>query len=280
MALEVMDQKSVQKEELPGGSSCSVAASAAERKEMADTNTVTDTENARAGPPTGKNKATGQKESLEEKNSRKQIVEERHKGHAKPVREGDLDYQPISITEPLEDAEVVDQKSVQKEELPGGSSGSVAASAAERKEMADTNTVTDADKARAAKPVDEGGLHSQPTFRMEVLEDAEDTIRRMGAEIQVNFKSFGCGVTVHSVSSGNASTQWKEIHDWKVQLTSTAEKEQDYLNQLLTLKTDLEQKANELESLKEKMAKTSEEIKSKLDEREENVCHIVCPENM
>ncbi|RMB89185.1 hypothetical protein DUI87_34447 [Hirundo rustica rustica] len=35
----------------------------------------------------------------------------------------------------------------------------------------------------------------------------------------------------------------KEIHDLKVQLTSTAEKEQDYLNQLLTLKTDLEQKA-------------------------------------
>ncbi|RMB89189.1 hypothetical protein DUI87_34451 [Hirundo rustica rustica] len=79
------------------------------------------------GPPTGKNKATGQKESLEAKNSRKQILEERHKGH------------------------VMDQKSVQKEELPGGSSCSVAASAAERKEMADTNTVTDADKARAVK---------------------------------------------------------------------------------------------------------------------------------
>ncbi|NXB76420.1 SYCP1 protein, partial [Donacobius atricapilla] len=137
----------------------------------------------------------------------------------------------------------------------------------------------------------------------------------------------------------------KEIHDLKVQLTSTAEKEQDYLNQLLTLKTDLEQEAlkneqltsylnklslekeqiaqekngvaaelkklqeeleakkrrkykalkvvsnyllmlvnlvlrNELESLKEKMAKTGEEIKSKLDEREENVCHIICHENM
>ncbi|RMB90051.1 hypothetical protein DUI87_33562 [Hirundo rustica rustica] len=71
-------------------------------------------------------------------------------------------------------------------------------------------------------------------------------------------------------SLGNAEEE-KEIHDLKVQLTSTAEKEQDYLNQLLTLKTDLEQKANELESLKEKMAKTSEEIKSKLDEREENV---------
>ncbi|NWV36011.1 SYCP1 protein, partial [Grantiella picta] len=131
----------------------------------------------------------------------------------------------------------------------------------------------------------------------------------------------------------------KEIHDLKVQLTSTAEKEQDYLDQLLTLKTDLEQEAlkneqltvclnklslekeqiaqeknivaaelkklqerqevscklpalkvrskyllmfvtlalrNELESLKEKMAKTGEEIKSKLDEREENVCHVLC----
>ncbi|NXB99513.1 SYCP1 protein, partial [Orthonyx spaldingii] len=133
----------------------------------------------------------------------------------------------------------------------------------------------------------------------------------------------------------------KEIHDLKVQLTSKAEKEQDYLNQLLTLKTDLEQEAlkneqltvylnklslekeqiaqekngvaaeleklqerqeakkrrkykalkviskyllmlvnltlrNELESLKEKMAKIGEEIKSKLDEREENVRHIMC----
>ncbi|NXM49726.1 SYCP1 protein, partial [Gymnorhina tibicen] len=128
----------------------------------------------------------------------------------------------------------------------------------------------------------------------------------------------------------------KEIHDLKIQLTSTAEKEQEYLNQLLTLKTDLEQEAlkneqltvylnelslekeqiaqekngvaaelkklqereeascklpalskyllmlvnlalrNELESLKEKMAKTGEEIKSKLDEREENVRHVMC----
>ncbi|KFP33933.1 Synaptonemal complex protein 1, partial [Colius striatus] len=133
----------------------------------------------------------------------------------------------------------------------------------------------------------------------------------------------------------------KEIGDLKVQLTSTAEKEQSSLKQLMTLSTDLEQEAqkneqltgyinkllsekeqiaqeksgmaaelkklqennkasckppadsrkkeentkqlvgkleeandqlrqNELESLKEKMAKKSEEIKSKLDEREEN----------
>ncbi|NXK20024.1 SYCP1 protein, partial [Arenaria interpres] len=125
----------------------------------------------------------------------------------------------------------------------------------------------------------------------------------------------------------------KEINDLKVQLTSTAEKEQNYLEQLMTLNTDLEREAlkneqlavsinklllekeqlaqeksrmvtelkklqeshedsrkeeentkqlvenleeangqlrqNELESLKE-IAKKGEEIKSKLDEREEN----------
>lgn len=32
---------------------------------------------------------------------------------------------------------------------------------------------------------------------------------------------------------------------------------------------------NELESLKEKMAKTGEEIQSKLDEKDENVCHVM-----
>ncbi|NXP45928.1 SYCP1 protein, partial [Heliornis fulica] len=123
----------------------------------------------------------------------------------------------------------------------------------------------------------------------------------------------------------------KEIQDLKVQLTSTAEKEQNYLKQLMTLNTDLEQEAlkneqltvhinklllekeqiiqeksgmatelkklqenheascklpavllilvnlhsrNELESLKEKMIKKGEEIKSKLDEREENAKNI------
>ncbi|KAK4809303.1 hypothetical protein QYF61_023296 [Mycteria americana] len=66
----------------------------------------------------------------------------------------------------------------------------------------------------------------------------------------------------------------KEIHDLKVQLTSTAEKEQNYLKQLMTLNTDLEREANELESLKEKMAKKGEEIKSKLDEREENMNNL------
>ncbi|RMB89224.1 hypothetical protein DUI87_34414 [Hirundo rustica rustica] len=53
----------------------------------------------------------------------------------------------------------------------------------------------------------------------------------------------------------------KEIHYLKVQLTSTAEKEQDYLNQLLTLKTDLEQKANEPESLNEKWQRQVKRLK-------------------
>ncbi|XP_010290746.1 PREDICTED: synaptonemal complex protein 1, partial [Phaethon lepturus] len=129
----------------------------------------------------------------------------------------------------------------------------------------------------------------------------------------------------------------KEIHDLKVQLTSIAEKEQNYLKQLMTLNTDLEQEAikneqltvyinklllekeqiaqeksgmatelkklqeshedirkkeentkqlaenlgeandqlrNELESLKQKMTEKGEEIKSKLDEREENAKSI------
>ncbi|NXY73207.1 SYCP1 protein, partial [Glareola pratincola] len=130
----------------------------------------------------------------------------------------------------------------------------------------------------------------------------------------------------------------KEIHDLKVQLTSTAEKEQNYLKQLMTLNTDLEQEALKNEqltvsinklllekeqiaqeksgmatelkklqeshedsrkreentkqlvenleeangqlrqvktnSLMEKMAKKGEEMKSKLDEREENAKSI------
>ncbi|NXF50551.1 SYCP1 protein, partial [Oceanites oceanicus] len=41
----------------------------------------------------------------------------------------------------------------------------------------------------------------------------------------------------------------KEIHDLKVQLTSTAEKEQSYLKQLMTVNTDLEQEALKNEQL-------------------------------
>ncbi|NXM03485.1 SYCP1 protein, partial [Tyrannus savana] len=143
--------------------------------------------------------------------------------------------------------------------------------------------------------------------------------------------TFTSCTLVFCVNSKLFSLQ-KEIHDLKVQLTGTAEKERDFLNQLSTLKTDLEQEMlkneeltvcinqlslekeqiaqeksavaaelkdlqeshkatakrslgnlkyllifvllafrNELESLKEKMAKAGEEIESKLDERDEDV---------
>ncbi|RMB89145.1 hypothetical protein DUI87_34494 [Hirundo rustica rustica] len=68
---------------------------------------------------------------------------------------------------------VMDQKSVQKEELPGGSSSSVAASAAERKEMADTNTVTDADKARADWERDMDYLEMMANGGLKAVPDAE-----------------------------------------------------------------------------------------------------------
>lgn len=45
------------------------------------------------------------------------------------------------------------------------------------------------------------------------------------------------------VQLGELSETLKEFQDLKAQLTSTAEKEQDYLKQLVTLKTDLEQEA-------------------------------------
>ncbi|RMB90048.1 hypothetical protein DUI87_33559 [Hirundo rustica rustica] len=98
-----------------------------------------------------------------------------------------------------------------------------------------------------------------------VLKEFEFDSGKLVGELGQDFEGLGALL---------GKLEGKEIHDLKVQLTSTAEKEQDYLNQLLTLKTDLEQKANELESLKEKMAKTSEEIKSKLDEREENMKNL------
>ncbi|RMB89167.1 hypothetical protein DUI87_34429 [Hirundo rustica rustica] len=97
----------------------------------------------------------------------------RAQGAAKPVGEGDMDYQPTFRMEPLEESEVMDQKSVQKEELPGGSSGSVAASAAERKEMADTNTVTDADKARADWERDMDYLEMMANGGLKAVPEAE-----------------------------------------------------------------------------------------------------------
>ncbi|XP_054659661.1 synaptonemal complex protein 1 [Grus americana] len=87
----------------------------------------------------------------------------------------------------------------------------------------------------------------------------------------------------------------KEIHDLKVQLTSTAEKEQNYLRQLMTLNTDLEQEAlkneqltvytNKLLSEKEQIAQEKSGMATELKKlqeshedsrkKEENTKHLV-----
>ncbi|XP_032569617.1 synaptonemal complex protein 1 isoform X3 [Chiroxiphia lanceolata] len=72
----------------------------------------------------------------------------------------------------------------------------------------------------------------------------------------------------------------KEIHDLKAQLTSTVEKEQDYLNQLLTLKTDLEQETlkneqltvciNKLSLEKEQIAQEKSDVAAELKKLQES----------
>ncbi|XP_017695133.1 PREDICTED: synaptonemal complex protein 1 isoform X4 [Lepidothrix coronata] len=72
----------------------------------------------------------------------------------------------------------------------------------------------------------------------------------------------------------------KEIHGLKAQLTSTAEKEQDYLNQLLTLKTDLEQEMlkneqltvciNKLSLEKEQIAQEKSDVAAELKKLQES----------
>ncbi|XP_054374029.1 synaptonemal complex protein 1-like isoform X4 [Molothrus ater] len=59
----------------------------------------------------------------------------------------------------------------------------------------------------------------------------------------------------------------KEIQDLKAQLTSTAEKEQDYLKQLVTLKTDLEQEALRNEQLTVYLSKLSLEKEQTAQEK-------------
>ncbi|KFQ06034.1 Synaptonemal complex protein 1, partial [Leptosomus discolor] len=175
------------------------------------------------------------------------------------------------------------------------------------------------------------------------LEELSETLGKVEGLLM---KKEGLEATVENLQEREKETKnvlqirEKEIHDLKVQLTSTAEKEQNYLEQLMTLNTDLEQEAlkneqlttyinklllekeqiaqersnmatelkklqesheasclfgssekklklskyllmllnlafrNELESLKKKMAKKGEEIKSKLDEREENLNNL------
>ncbi|NWS74395.1 SYCP1 protein, partial [Crotophaga sulcirostris] len=59
----------------------------------------------------------------------------------------------------------------------------------------------------------------------------------------------------------------KEIHDLKAQLTSTAEKEQNYLKQLMTLNTDLEQEALKNEQLTAYIDKLSLEKEQIMQEK-------------
>ncbi|XP_027765601.1 synaptonemal complex protein 1 [Empidonax traillii] len=177
------------------------------------------------------------------------------------------------------------------------------------------------------------------------LEELSETLGKMEGRL---LKKEDLEAAVESLQKREEETKnllqmrENEIHDLKVQLTGTAEKERDYLNQLSTLKTDLEQEMlkneqltacinqlslekeqiaqekssvaaelkdlqeshkeskkkeenakqlvenleeangqlrNELESLKEKMAKAGEEIESKLDERDENVRAPLTVEN-
>ncbi|XP_009984569.1 PREDICTED: synaptonemal complex protein 1, partial [Tauraco erythrolophus] len=73
----------------------------------------------------------------------------------------------------------------------------------------------------------------------------------------------------------------KEIHDLKVQLTSTAEKEQNYLKQLMTLNTDLKREAQKNEQLtvhinkllleKEKIAQEKSDMAAELKKLQESL---------
>ncbi|XP_053809580.1 uncharacterized protein LOC128794028 isoform X12 [Vidua chalybeata] len=200
-----MEGEAVQKEAFPRGSSDSVPASAAGREAMPGTVTGDEVDgkapplawlnevlkpleppaavsagrnfpaplliaprkpgSLRRGPPRGKNKPRGEKESLESNNILKQIVKKLHKGHE------------------------MEGEAVLKAEFPGGTSGSLAASAAGREAMPGTVTGDWDHKLDyleallenglkiledvGAEPVAEGGAASQPIPSTDPLGDAE-----------------------------------------------------------------------------------------------------------
>ncbi|XP_053809582.1 uncharacterized protein LOC128794028 isoform X14 [Vidua chalybeata] len=202
-----MEGEAVQKEAFPRGSSDSVPASAAGREAMPGTVTGDEVDgkapplawlnevlkpleppaavsagrnfpaplliaprkpgSLRRGPPRGKNKPRGEKESLESNNILKQIVKKLHKGHE------------------------MEGEAVLKAEFPGGTSGSLAASAAGREAMPGTVTGDWDHKLDyleallenglkiledvGAEPVAEGGAASQPIPSTDPLGDAEVT---------------------------------------------------------------------------------------------------------
>ncbi|XP_009944324.1 PREDICTED: synaptonemal complex protein 1, partial [Leptosomus discolor] len=84
------------------------------------------------------------------------------------------------------------------------------------------------------------------------LEELSETLGKVEGLLM---KKEGLEATVENLQEREKETKnvlqirEKEIHDLKVQLTSTAEKEQNYLEQLMTLNTDLEQEALKNEQL-------------------------------
>ncbi|RMB89192.1 hypothetical protein DUI87_34454 [Hirundo rustica rustica] len=116
---------------------------------------------------------------------------------AKPVGEGDLDSQPTSRMGPLGDAEGMKEETVVTTDFSRGSSGAMPASAAGREAMPGTVT--------GAKPMREGDLDSQPTFRMEVLEDAEESL------VLQLFPEFQCSFYLHiQTLSGEWEQRYRE----------------------------------------------------------------------
>nr|XP_021153976.1 synaptonemal complex protein 1 isoform X4 [Columba livia] len=84
------------------------------------------------------------------------------------------------------------------------------------------------------------------------LEELSETLEKAEGLLE---KKKGLEATVENLQQREKETKSvlqireKEIHDLKVQLTSTAEKEQNYLNRLTTLNTDLEQETLRNEQL-------------------------------
>ncbi|XP_068035071.1 synaptonemal complex protein 1 [Anomalospiza imberbis] len=84
------------------------------------------------------------------------------------------------------------------------------------------------------------------------LEELSETLGQIGGLLLKNLEATVENLQREEFGERNENAlqmREKEIPDLKAQLTSTAEKEQDYLNQLVTLKTDLEQEALKNEQL-------------------------------
>ncbi|NWQ71239.1 SYCP1 protein, partial [Neopipo cinnamomea] len=225
--------------------------------------------------------------------------------------------------------QVTEEKEAQEEECKKTKALQAALTAEFETSIADLKSLLQKEQNRLEKYEDESKLLTLE-LRNKSAELEEMTKLKCDKEMQLEELSETL-VNLTCVNSKLFFLQ-KEIHDLKAELTSTAEKEQDSLNQLLALKADLEQEMlkneqltvcinklslekeqiaqeksgvaaelkelqeshkasskrflgnlncllmavnlafrNELESLKEKMAKAGEEIESQLDEREENV---------